>query len=220
MTEENELALVRKIAEISKAAVISKDMAVPASRDGSRTYAARSEAQVLGVLRPLFQEHNVYPIVKNIDTEFVSENYIKIRVTMLMYDLDTGAAITFEGLGSGFDKSDKDAGKALTYAKKNAFLHLFNAVTNEDADNHSSEVTEGDIREEAATLLDELWKKGRYHAAAADEFGVVKEGEYYNLENVKTRATALWQERKQAIATGSLQQVTTMVQNFKAELKR
>lgn len=218
---EMELALIKKISAISQKAVVDKTMNVPTNREGTKSYAARSEQRVLEVLRPLFYENGVYPLIHNILTEYASENYIKIKIELRIYDLDTGYFLEFAGLGSGMDRSDKDAGKALTYAKKNAFLHLFNVVTGEDTDNHSSAQDDSAIREEAERLLGEVWQGGLYHKAAAEELGVSMETQdEADKKRVHEKAAVTWQQRTVAIKEGSLQDVMTMVKNFKTVLKK
>lgn len=70
---------------------------------------------------------------------------VKCRITLI--DTTTGASIESEGLGQGFDSSDKAFSKAQTQAKKYALMLMLNTSTGEDPEGETlQEASEESIK--------------------------------------------------------------------------
>lgn len=158
------MGLIHKLAAIAASAKINKDMDV--GTGGTKTYPARSEQKVLSIMRPLFVEQKVFPLITDIETVFVNDNNIKIKLQVTFYDLESEETIVTYGLGTGYDKVDKDSGKALTYAFKNCLLKAGLAVSGEDTDNAHSDDIIGDLKKTAKGMLDDLNEKGYFKEQA------------------------------------------------------
>lgn len=81
-------------------------------------------------------------LISTQETELVDSSNVKIRdreytsvvikVTLHIYDIDTGAYVTTSGMGSGMDSGDKAAMKAGTAAHKYALIHWLNIPIGDD----------------------------------------------------------------------------------------
>jgi hypothetical protein len=70
---------------------------------------------------------------------------VKCRITLI--DTATGASIESEGVGQGFDSSDKAFSKAQTQAKKYGLMLMLNISTGEDPEGETqSEISEEPIK--------------------------------------------------------------------------
>jgi len=65
---------------------------------------------------------------------------VKCRITII--DTETGASIESEGVGQGFDSSDKAFSKAQTQAKKYCLMLMLNISTGEDPEGTALDVDE------------------------------------------------------------------------------
>lgn len=154
--------LLAKMMKLVKSGKLNKDGSI-ALKD-NRSYQIRTEEAVLNFLRPLFFDVGLLPIVHDIECMFVNSTTIKVKVLMRVYDIDSGEYLQFAGIGSGLDKGDKDAGKAFTYAFRNALQKLVMMVSGEDSDRHSSESLLQDLKTEGVMLCERLWKLNAFHA--------------------------------------------------------
>lgn len=164
-----EMKLMRKLSKASEGFRLDKDMKVAY---GGVRYNARSEEAVLTALKPVFRKNGLYFYISNINPIFVNENYFKVIITIRLYDLETGYYIEFQGAGTGYDSVDKDSGKAITYAKKTALLHLLSVTTGEDTDNIHSNEHIGIIKEQIIDIINYLFKVGYFHGRIATETGL------------------------------------------------
>ena len=212
-----EMSIYEKIAAIRDEASFTKDQKIT-NRDGS-SYDIWTEAAVLKQLRPLFKKHRVLPVREGIQSMYSDAKTIKVIVTMVMYDLDDlNMSVTFTGMGTGFDKVDKDAGKASTYATKDAYLKLFTAVSGLDSDKDGSDVTDADVRLEATALLDKVYQTGHFHAKAAKANGT--DTSIIGWEKtVDEGARSYYQQRVTEITEGKLADVANMVHTMETLLK-
>lgn len=193
------MKLIEKLAAISAKAFVEKDMSIQATKDpNGRKYAARSEAAVLEMLRPLLAENRVHELVTDVSTCYVDSVTWKVTVRVTFYDLDSDETLSCVGMGTGVDKVDKDAGKAFTYAVKNAYLKAFNVVSGEDTDNESSEVTEAQARNQAIDVLTKMWGKWYFHDQAAKELEITagEPAEIFAMEPVAKRALEMFKVRE------------------------
>jgi hypothetical protein len=71
-----------------------------------------------------------------------------VKVVITIIDTETGASVTSEGIGQGYDGADKSLSKAQTQAKKYAWLLALNVSTGDDPE--ADEKT--DLAQEPAAL--------------------------------------------------------------------
>lgn len=157
--------LLKKILMLVKKGALAKDGTITMKKG---QYMIRTEEAVLGHLRPILQELGLIIVMDNIESVFASSTTIKIIVHLKIYDVDSGLFIPFAGIGSGIDPADKDSGKALTYAYRNAIQKLVMMVSGEDSDQKSSEDVLNDLKVEAVMLCEKLWKLKAFHSPLKD----------------------------------------------------
>lgn len=215
------MKLIEKLAAISDDFVIDKDMSIQATKDpNGRRYAARSEGLVLGVLKPLLKKHRVHDLVTDITTCYVDANIIKFKVQLTFYDLDSDETLVCWGPGTGVDNNDKDTGKAFTYAVKNAYLKAFNAISGEDTDNESSEVTEAQARNQALDVLGKMWDKWYFHDVAAKEAEITEEPQVaFAMPAIVKRATELFTQKQAKVKTEKIVEVMRMTNTMNTLLQ-
>lgn len=216
--EENVLtmSILHKMASIRDEASFFRDDKIQTNQG---SYDIWTEAGVLKVLRPLFKKYRVLPIREKIESVYADSKTIKIIVTMRMYDLDDLTQyFYFTGIGTGYDKVDKDAGKASTYATKDAYLKLFTAVSGLDSDKDGSDAQDAMTRAEAKGLLDQLWGKGHFSFKAAKEEG--QDTSVAGWEKlVESKARKYYQLRATEIEEGKLADVANMIHTMQTILK-
>jgi len=145
---------------------------------GNNSYQAIGEATVLNVMKPLFKEHKLIMFPTRTVAKEITEQYpdpydksktklksiTQLVITFILADAETGESVEVEVAGNGFDSLDKGTGKATTYAYKTALQKTFMLFSGEDTDNHHSDDTgENDKEEEKVTtqqLIDIAKKKG------------------------------------------------------------
>ncbi len=218
------MKLIEKLAAIANSAVLDKDMLIQATSDpNGRKYSARSEGQVIGMLRPLLKEQKVHVLVTDIVTCYVDATVIKFKVQLTFYDLESDETLVCWGPGTGVDKKDKDTGKAFTYAFKNALIKATLMVSNEDSDNESSEatgkaapeVTDVQVRAQAADVIAKLWDKWYFHDYAAKELEMDGDpNKVFADPAVVTRATEVHSLRLEQSKKGKIKDVMNMVDTF------
>lgn len=214
---EEKRALLEKIAMIRDEAGFSKDSKIE-TRGGS--YDIWTEPAILKVLRPLFQKHRVLPVREGITSVYADSNHIKVVAHMVMYDLDSLDSIAFTGLGGGFDNSDKDAGKASTYAVKDAYLKLFTAVSGMDPDQDSSDKTEDSVRAEAKATLGLVFQAWYFHVKAAKAQGNDMTGEGWQTDpEIIAQATRFYQDKLTEIEEKPISHVANLINTMKTLLK-
>ena len=130
----------------SECEAAEKDMQVG---KGSYGYKGVSEKEVLGKIKPVFKAHGLLAVPSKTDT-ITSKNYsevdgkvklsvfTEVTMTVTVYHAYSGESLDMVGYGHGVDSADKSAGKAFTYAYKNAMLKAMMMVSGEDTDNHHS----------------------------------------------------------------------------------
>ena len=212
------MTLLEKIAAIRDEASFNKDSKIE-TRNGS--YDIWTEASVLKTLRPLFAKHRVLPVRQGIEIGYSDAKTIKLIVFMVMYDLDSDQTIPFTGVGTGFDPSDKDSGKASTYATKDAFLKLFTAVSGMDSDLDSSDKTDGAVRGTGKALLDELYRNGYFHQKAARELGTdMSQDNWATAPGIEKKAKIHYQNRLVEIEEKPLGFVGNLCDTMRQLLKK
>ena len=65
--------------------------------------------------------------------------FTKVKMTYMLIHTESGESVTVQAIGHGIDSGDKGAGKAMTYAKKNALLNSLLISTGLDADDTHSD---------------------------------------------------------------------------------
>lgn len=146
------MGINQKLFEVmSETEALEKNMTVGT---GSNSYKAVSEKDVLNMLKPLFKKYKliIIPVSGDMsesnstwEEEYNGKISVKKRnVTVLVaqfdiIDIESGEKITITGFGNGADPQDKGAGKAFTYAFKNALIKSFMLFSGEDADNTHSD---------------------------------------------------------------------------------
>ena len=217
-TEEDKvmaMTILEKIAAIRDEAKFVKDAKIQTNQG---SYDIWTEAAVLKELRPLFKKYRVLPIREQINVAYADAKTIKIVVGMRLYDLDGPETQPFTGIGTGFDKVDKDSGKASTYATKDAYLKLFTAVSGLDPDRDSSDLTDAEVRAEAKNLLDKVWESGYFHVKAAKALGLDPETDG-TFDKATAEATVSYQKRHTEIEEGKIADVANLIDTMKTLTK-
>ncbi len=159
---ENELKYRAKIMAIRRSVHTSKDMKV--SLGGKGSYAARSEEGTLNALQPLLDKYQIDVVCTKVVAVDTSPTHFKAIYTYNFIDCETGYTETVEYAGSGTDRSDKDTGKAGTYAFKNMLIKRFFMVSGEDSDNVSSDVQHNSIHSELTSKFKRLVTAGYFNS--------------------------------------------------------
>ena len=127
---------------------IEKDMEVG---KGNYSYKAVSDNQVTLAIKRAEEKHGLLSVpvkqelissevIKKVEKERETLTYVdNIKMTLEIFDLETGESITVESFGKGIDSADKGFGKASTYARKYALLNAYKIATGEDPDANKSE---------------------------------------------------------------------------------
>jgi hypothetical protein len=104
---------------------------------------------------------------------------VTVRARLTIIDTETGATIQTDGIGQGYDPSDKAFSKAQTQARKYALLLALNSSTGEDP--------EGDDRTEKSQAPPAVCKKCKAPAAfVKDEEFEGKPVKIYFCEKCRT----------------------------------
>lgn len=108
--------------------------------EGKQSYKAVTDADVKHLVGKLMAKHglsifqtNIEPSIKierweestNWGTKMKQSVFTEVRTTYLIVHQESGESIEVQGYGHGIDSQDKSAGKATTYALKNALLYTF-----------------------------------------------------------------------------------------------
>ncbi|RLC32365.1 MAG: hypothetical protein DRH37_00725 [Deltaproteobacteria bacterium] len=214
----NDLSLLERIEKVREESSFEKDSKIDT---GKGSYDIRTENSVLKTLRPLFKKYRMLPVRESIDVVYSDAKTVKIVAHMVMYDLnDESEPIRFSGIGSGFDKVDKDSGKASTYAVKDAYLKLFIAVSGLDSDADGSDYTDGEVRGSAKALLDKLWEKGHFHFKAAKLKGIDPEKTEGWMDQVDSDARVYYQKGVTRISEGGITDVANDIHTMQELLKK
>lgn len=176
--------LYTKIQQVSMAVMnLEKDMQVGT---GSYAYKAVSDTQVTLAIKKAEQEYGLISIPTNqelINSEIVKKSnkdgsesitYVDtIKMTVKIFDLDTGDSIYVESFGKGIDSSDKGFGKASTYARKYALLNAYKIATGEDPDANKSveETMPKTISDKRKAVVNYLNKDVKRANKACQHFG-------------------------------------------------
>lgn len=181
--------LLQKIQAVSMAVMnIEKDMTVGT---GSYQYKAVSDTQVTLAVKKAEKEHGIISIPR--DQELISHEVIKtvktdkhngtyesisyvdnVKMTVTIYDLETGESIDIVSFGKGIDSGDKGLGKASTYARKYALLNAYKIATGEDPDAEKSQEQSAkpEISEMRVIVTNHLNADVERAIKASEHFGV------------------------------------------------
>lgn len=147
--------LTKAILAVSKeVTAIEKSMQVGT---GGASYKAVSDSLVRNTLRPHMEKQGlvILPVSVSAKTQVdrweEQGQYAKSRQSVfteantkyLLVHSESGESVEIAGYGHGVDSQDKGAGKATTYALKNALLDLFLITKGEDFDTdatHSEDI--------------------------------------------------------------------------------
>jgi len=137
MKSENIEEIVNAITEVmAMASKVDKSLTVGV---GKSAYKGVADADVKELLQPLLQSAglSVVPVDYEYQTSFstytkeyngqfkeLTQTFVDCKATYLLMH-KSGQYVYIKGLGHGVDSADKAAGKATTYALKNALLYIF-----------------------------------------------------------------------------------------------
>ena len=147
-------ALLAVMAEISH---LQSDKTVGT---GNSSYKGISDQKATGTIRKALIKHGIVALQSNIEEVTTTENWLeqseyngkitqkakiqvltRVKATITLIHADSGETATIQAIGHGIDNGDKAAGKAMTYAKKNALLNSLLISTGLDADDiHSDDL--------------------------------------------------------------------------------
>ena len=145
--EENKNIYAKIQAVAADLMSIEKDMQVGVGR---YSYKAVSDLQVTKKVKEAEQKHGIIsiPVSQKIENFEVIKTQTEhgekitfsmlIKMTLRIYDIETGESIEIETFGHGVDSNDKAPGKASTYARKYALLNAYKIATGEDPDAEKS----------------------------------------------------------------------------------
>jgi len=117
---------------------------------GSYAYKAVSDLQVTKKVKEAEQKHGIVsiPVSQKIESFEPIKTQTKngekitysmlIKMTLRIFDVETGESIEIETFGHGVDSGDKAPGKASTYARKYGLLNAYKIATGEDPDAEKS----------------------------------------------------------------------------------
>ena len=145
-------ALLGAMGEIS---YLQKDKAVGTGRN---SYKALSDESATKGIRNALMKHNIVVLQSSIDEQTEAERwqeesnyngtvsykakihvFTRVKTTFTIIHAPSGESMQVQAIGHGIDSGDKAAGKAMTYAKKNALLNCLLISTGLDADNTHSD---------------------------------------------------------------------------------
>ena len=181
--------LLAKIQKVSAAIKnIEKDMTVG---KGNYSYKAVSDIIVVLKVKEAEQENGIISIpVKqelihseilrtnkkqyNSDKVIESIQYVDVvKLTLRIYEIETGEFIEVESFGRGLDSSDKGFGKASTYARKYALLNAYKIATGEDPDAEMSKKETATSKDEKRIkVIDYLGKDNQYCIEVTKHFNL------------------------------------------------
>ena len=134
---------------------------------GNSAYKGLSDQKATGTIRKALIKYGVIALQSQIEEETTTENWLeqseyngkitqkakiqvftRVKCTITLVHAESGESATIQAIGHGIDNGDKAAGKAMTYAKKNALLNSLLISTGLDADDvHSDDLP---VRQESA----------------------------------------------------------------------
>jgi len=123
---------------------------------GKSSYKGVSDKDVKYQIGQSMAKHGLTCLMINIDQNMKIDRWVEndqygektkqsvfteVKCTFLLTHAQSGENVTIQGYGHGVDSQDKSAGKATTYALKNALLYTFLVPTGsiDDTDNTHSE---------------------------------------------------------------------------------
>lgn len=207
--ESDELYYRRKMLEIRKLTSIAKDMTVDMGKSGG--YKARSIKAVLDSVIPMLNMCKIDVVCTNITCIHAGETHFKGIYTYRFIDVETGFYEDVMTVGGGADRSDKDTGKATTYAFKYLFTTRFSADSGEDTDNTSSAITIDDSLNNLKNIMISMWKEDYFLSDTINPSKDIKQAEiqYQALgqEIAKHKNNGPWLLRKENELTELLSQL-------------
>lgn len=107
--------------------------------------------------------------------------FTEVLMTFTLIHAESGESISVKSLGHGIDSGDKSAGKAMTYAKKNALLNALLVSSGLDADDTHSD----DLPTPPPTYEKELTRLGGKHSHVAKVYAEALGVELPKLESAE-----------------------------------
>jgi hypothetical protein len=158
--------LIKKLSKIQIKYKIERDKEIKTSKG---SYVTFSEPAVMAKWVEIEKEYNLFDYIESIEPIIsgCSDRAVTAIYHCILVDLETFETLQFCGVGSGWDQTDKQAGKSMTYGYKNAILKLIKAVTGEDSDNDGTEQTISSLSKSAKEALNDAWSKSYFHAMYA-----------------------------------------------------
>ncbi len=143
------MEIYKKILSIAESvSTVFRDREIQTSKG---TYRVTTYESVLQAVREkLFSAHLIL-----LRTECKSEmvgNICKVDCTFKLIDCDDGETIQIASTGTGHDVSDKNSGKALTYALKYALRDMF-LLSGSDSDDPDTSSSENNIKRDMEQRL-------------------------------------------------------------------
>ena len=181
------VSIFEKIQRVSMEVMnLEKDMQIG---KGNYAYKAVSDTQVTLAVKRAEEKHgiNSVPVKQELVSSEVlkklnkdgSESFVfvdNVKLTLRIFDLESGESIEIESFGKGIDSGDKGFGKASTYARKYALLNAYKITTGEDPDANKSEEHKQPktISEKRKAVVDFLNLDTERLNRATEHFGVAK----------------------------------------------
>ena len=127
---------------------------------GGSSYKGLSDQKATGTIRKALIKYGIIALQSQVLEETTTENWLeqneyngritqkakihvftRVRSTITLIHAESGESTQIQAVGHGIDSGDKAAGKAMTYAKKNALLNSLLISTGLDADDiHSDDL--------------------------------------------------------------------------------
>ena len=129
---------------------------------GGGNFAYRGIDDVYAAVSPLLASNSV--IIRPVTIERLEDvqagkmRLVRINVQYEAISAEDGSSVAFAGIGEGCDTSDKAAGKALSYAYKNALFQLFAIPVEgqEDPDQEAHKVEQPFVNESKLKKIEQL----------------------------------------------------------------
>ena len=105
---------------------------------GDVNYKGTKEETVIALIRPALLKQHLIVLPVRVHSVTVVGKITTAAFEYEVIDCDTGEKQPLASIGSGHDSADKGAGKAYTYATKNALIKLCLLIQGDDPDKTSS----------------------------------------------------------------------------------
>lgn len=133
---EEKLSLAQRLRAIaSNVSYLNKDVTLQTNKG---SYQVTSESKVLNAVRPQLEEHSLIVVPVHMEASR-ADSVTTLKARWRIIATDTGESLEAESIGQGYDRFDKGAGMAQTYALKYLFLKMLQIITGDDPDMTASD---------------------------------------------------------------------------------